>query len=92
MVELPNVAPYDTDCVDIEYFVNLAAITDVDGKQKYPYLVSFYKCILSLSHGNSAPEDGFSINKRIIDVRGNSIQAETINALSLVNEIITGYE
>ena len=36
-----------------------------------------YKCVLSLSHGNSAPENGFSINKRIIDIHGNSIEKET---------------
>ena len=49
LLEVPNVAANDNDCVDIEYFVNnLAAITVVDGKQNIPIWFSIYKCILSL--------------------------------------------
>ena len=65
---------------------------NVDGRKKYRYLVPLYKCVLSLSHGNSAPENGFSINKRIIDIHGNSIEKGTINALRLVKDRIINYE
>ena len=75
LAEIPNVVSNNDDYVVIEYFVNnLAMLNDVDGRKKYRYLVPLYKCVLSLSHGNSAPENGFSINKRIIDIHGNSIK------------------
>ena len=37
--------------------------TSNDGKMKYPFLVCLVKFILSLSHGNSAPENYFLINR-----------------------------
>ena len=39
---------------------------------KYPMLLSLFKTVVSFSHGNSAPENGFSINKFIIGIHGNS--------------------
>ena len=44
------------------------------------------KCILSLSHGNSAPERGFSINKLILKVHGYSTYKDTLRALWLVKD------
>ena len=38
------------------------------------------KCAL-LSHGNSVPEGGFSINKILLDAHGHSIKENTIVAL-----------
>ena len=36
---------------------------------------------LSMSHGNSASERGFSINKILLDLRGTSTGEDTISAL-----------
>ena len=50
-----------------------------DGKrcQKHPQLVALIKWILSLSHGNSTPEKGFSRNKLILEVHGYSMREDT---------------
>ena len=45
--------------------------------QKDPQLVALIKCILSLSHGNSTPEKGFSRNKLILEVHGYSMREDT---------------
>ena len=36
------------------------------------------KSVLSLSHGNVAPESGFSINKVILDVHGSYLKEKTL--------------
>ena len=59
-------------------------IATESGLVKYPMLLSLFKTVASLSHGNSAPENRFSINKFIIGIHGNSIQADTIQALRMV--------
>ena len=46
------------------------------------------KCVLSISHGNSAPENGFSINKHILDIYGHSLKEDTIEALRVVKDAI----
>ena len=61
------------------------------GAIKYPTLLSLYKAVSSLSHGNSAPENGFSINKYIIGIHGNSIHADTIEAIRFVKDTILNY-
>ena len=49
------------------------------------------KCILSVSHGNSAPESGFSINKHILDIHGHSLKEDTIEAIRVVKDAILRY-
>jgi hypothetical protein len=61
------------------------------GSAKYPLLLSLFKTVGSLSHGNSAAENGFSINKYMICLHGNSIQPETIEALRLVKDTILSF-
>lgn len=46
------------------------------------------KCVLSLSHGNSTPERGFSINKLILETHGYSTYEDTLVALRLVKDEI----
>ena len=46
------------------------------------------KSVLSLSHGNVAPESGFSINKAILYVHGSSLKEKTIEALRLVKDYL----
>ena len=52
---------------DMEKFVlYLKKLNGSDGKPKYAFLVSLFKVILSISHGNSAPENGFSSTKQCL--------------------------
>ena len=51
-------------------------------------LLLLFKVVVSLSHRISAPANGFSINKLIIGLHGNSIQADTIEALRMVKDTI----
>ena len=53
---------------------------------KYPQLLPLVKCVLSLSHGNSVLERGFSINKILLDAHGHSIKEDTIVALRFVKD------
>ena len=72
---------------DIEKFVVLYLekdCTSSDGKMKYPFLVCSFKLILCLSHENSAPENGFSIRKLLLEIHGSSLKKETIEAVRIV--------
>ena len=66
--------------------------TSNDGKMKYPFLVYLFKLILSLSHGDSAPENGFSISKLLLEIHGSSLKKETIKAIRIVKDSILKYE
>ena len=59
-----------------------------DGTFKYARLFLLVKLVLSISHGNSVPERGFSINKYLLQVHGSSTSEETIEALRFVKEEI----
>ena len=59
---------------------------------KYPQLFPLVKCVLSISQGNSIPERGFSINKHILDIHGNSTQNDTIVAFKMVKDHISSVE
>ena len=50
------------------------------------------KLILSLSHGNSAHENGFSINKLLLEIHGSSPKEETIEAIGIFKDSILKYE
>ena len=52
----------------------------------YPQLVKLTQCVLSLSHWNSSPERGFSVNKRLLDVHGYAIYEDKIIALRVVKD------
>ena len=54
---------------------------DVTGRHLFPQLAPFVEAILTLSHGNAGPEQGFSINKAIIDAHGTRIGEDIIVAL-----------
>ena len=55
---------------------------------KYPIILSLFKSVASLSHGNAAPGNGFSINKHLIGIHGTSIQPDTIEGLRIVKDTI----
>ena len=69
-----------------DYWCSVKMILNENGKPKYPQLFSLAKSILSLSHGNVVPERGFSINKYMLSIHGNSIQGDTITSLPLVKD------
>ena len=49
-----------------------------DSQPKYTQLFTLAKCILSLSHGNTVPENVFSINRKLIEVHATALSEETI--------------
>ena len=44
------------------------------------------QCVLSLSHGNSTPERGFSVNKRLLVMHGYGTYDDSIIALGMVKD------
>ena len=61
---------------------------DESRQLKYLQLFALVKCVLSISHGNSIPEQGFSINKYLLSIHGTSTSNETIIAWRLVKDFI----
>lgn len=55
---------------------------------KFRNLLRLAKCVLVLPHGNADPERGFSINKKIIEVHGTSLDSDTIEAIRLVKDYL----
>ena len=78
-------------CDMVKFVLHLEKLVGSDGKPKYAFLVSLFQVILSISHGNSAPENGFSINKAMLDAHGNSLGESTIEALRFVKDAILRY-
>ena len=68
--------------------VMMAFIDESTGKSKYDILFNFVMCVLLLSHGNSDPERGFSINKFLLDTHGNSISEVTIECIRLLKDFL----
>lgn len=56
------------------------------GKLKCTQLFYLAKAVLSLNHGNGVPEKGFSINKYLLFIHGNSIYEKAVIALKLVKD------
>ena len=67
------------------FWKHIGNLRDTNRSFKYPQLFSLVKCILSLSHGNSTPERGFSINK-LLDAHGYTIYEDTIVGLRTVKD------
>ena len=54
-------------------------------------VIHLFKALLSISHGNNAPENEFSINKPLLSVHGFSTKEDTIEALRIVTDAILRY-
>ena len=67
------------------------SILDDDNSPKFPNILALFKAVASISHGNSATENGFSINKYILQLHGNSLAPDTIEALRFVKDTILAY-
>ena len=66
------------------YWSRVFDMKDDDGRLLFPQLTAFVKAFLTLSHGNAGPEQGFSINKAILDAHGTRLGEDTIIALRRV--------
>ena len=71
-----------------DYWSDIADIRDsITGGFKYPKLSKLaLHSILILPQGNSDPERGFSINKKMLDVHGSSTKEDTIIALRFIKD------
>ena len=75
--------------LEIHYYwckIGIGSLKDDAGNPKHPHLFSLVRCVLSISHGNSVPERGFSYNKYLLSLHGGSTSDETIIALRLVKD------
>ena len=81
-------APTSPACfVRIDHFWRrIGNLVDEFAAKKYPHLAKLAQCGLWLSHENSTPERGFSVNKRLLDVHGCSTYEDTIIALRMVKD------
>ena len=64
-----------------KYWSKVGKILNESGNLKYPQLFQLGKVVLSLLHGNSAPEHAFSINKILFDTHNTSMGEDTTSAL-----------
>ena len=90
LADLGN-ATKDPPTCDMEKFaLYLQKLNSSDVQPKYPFLISLFKALalLSVFHGNSAPENGFSINKAMLNVHGYSLGESTVEALQFVKDTI----
>ena len=71
-----------------DYWCQIGQLKDEQVRKKYPQLFALVKCVLSLSHGNSVPESGFSINKSMLEVHGHSLGEDMLEALRVVKDTI----
>ena len=73
------------------YWLKIGQLIDENGARKYTQLTNLALTVCSLSHGNAAPERGFSINKALLASHGSTTQADTIVCLRMVKEWINEY-
>ena len=70
------------------YWRKIGELVDEDGGKKYTELANLALTVCSLSHGNAAPERGFSVNKALLESHGYTIQEDTIVSLRIVKDWI----
>ena len=68
------------------YWASVASIVDDQGRAKFSQLCALGKCIFCISHVNSTPERGFSLNKNLLSIHGRSIHKDTLVALRIVKD------
>ena len=92
LADLPVISVQASSGLDIDKLIAfLEDVIDDNGLSKFAFITSLFKIIASLSHGNSAPENGFSINKHMLQLHGTSLSAETIEALRFVKDTILSF-
>ena len=68
------------------FWRRIGNLVDEFGAKKYPQLAKLAQCVLSLIFGNSTPERGFSLNKRLLAVYGDITYEDTIIALHMIKD------
>ena len=71
-----------------DYWQHVSTIVDTAGEKKYEHLSYIAKAALTLSHGNAAPERGFSVNNALVTQEKGSLAERSIVALRVVKEAI----
>jgi hypothetical protein len=66
----------------------LSKIVDGAGDKKYKSLSALVKSALTLSHGNSVPERGFSVNNSLLSKERLGLAEKTIIAERVVKEAV----
>ena len=84
---VPNDAEENSIRID-SFWSRVFEMRDNEGRKRFPQLAALVKCILTLSHRNAGPEQGFSINKALIDAHGTSLSEDMIVALRRVKHRI----
>lgn len=89
---------YQTESIDVDpkldsysYWCFIGEIQDQQGQPKFGELTKLSKTYLSLSHGNAAPERGFSLNKYVLQGR-EQLKEDTITAIRMVKDGISLYD
>ena len=59
-----------------------------NGSRKYEKQWILVKCVMLISHGNTDPERGLSINKHILKIHGFSTDEKTIEAIYMLKDYI----
>merc|ERR1711874_512042 len=73
---------------EYSFWSRVFEMRDYEGRKRFPQLAALVKSILTLSHGNAGPVQGFSINKAIIDSHGSSLSEDMIISLRRVKHRI----
>ena len=82
----------ENDSSDIcRYWDYVTRLRDVAGDKKYKVLGEVVKSALSLSHGNAAPERGFSVNNSLLSKERLALGEDTICATRIVKEAVRLY-
>ena len=86
---LDSQADTSNACKDIcAYWQHVSTMVDTAGEKKYERLGYIAKAALTLSHGNAAPERGFSVNNAVVTQEKGSLAERSIVALRVVKEAI----
>jgi hypothetical protein len=73
------------------YWNSVSKIVDGAGDKKYKSLSALVKSALTLSHGNSVPERGFSVNNSLLSKERLGLAEKTIIAERVVKEAVRVY-
>lgn len=79
---------YQHDKNICKFWAEVAKMKDLAGNEKYSYLCKFIKTCLTISHGNSVPERGFSMNNMIVTKDKNSLSELGIKSLRLCKDFM----
>lgn len=69
----------------------MSMMVDSDAQKKYVHLSFVGKAALTLSHGNAAPERGFSVSNALVIKERGSLSERSIVAVRVVKEAIRMY-